>query len=418
MIDLSDKTVLFFDASGGFTHMAEAVAGDFGRVLYFSIWETAFPLSRNYLPGTGLDAIERVDDFFDALDQTDLVVFTDVGQGGLQEYLRRQGMPVFGSGAASLIERDRWFLKSVCKKYALNCADAIPVTGIENLRNVLGEMDEEGVHVKLTRFRGDTETFKHEDRLDTERRLNELALKMEPYGDRAEFVVEQSIEGSPCVEVGADLPVVVEGLYPQTTTWGYEIKGEAYAGRVGPLPERLRAVVDKLAPILEHFNYRGPLSTETRETNEGSFLLDFTARFGTPPSALQRFMIGNWAELMWEGAHGRVVEPDWNAPVGVQIELKSEYVEKNPLRLSVGRWDRTVLYGHCAAGGADYAVSPAEGAECAAAIGMGATLTQALAEAYEVAEAVKGREIDWNAGSLQELTDAIETGEKLGIHWS
>lgn len=414
--ELANKTVLFFDASAGFTQMAEAVVGDFARVLYYSVWETAFPLSRNYIPGTGLDGIERVDDFFDALDQADLVVFSDVGNGGLQEYLRRQGMPVFGSGAAAIVERDRWYLKSICQRYELNCAEAMPVTGIENLRMLLQAVTDE-VHVKLTRFRGDTETFKHQDPADTERRLNELALKMEPYGDRAEFVVEQNIEGDPCVEVGADLPVTVAGAYPRDTTWGYEVKGEAYAGRVGPLPERLRTVVDKLAPLLRSYAYRGALCTETRETNKGSFLLDFTARFGNPPSALQRFMIGNWGELMWEAAHGRLIEPVWNAPIGVQVELRSEYIEKNPLRLSVDRWDRTVLYGHCEADGAHYAVSPAEGAECGAACGMGDTLAQAMAEAFEVAESVKGREIDWNVGALRELTEAIETGQALGIKW-
>ena len=61
--------------------------------------------------------------------------------------------------------------------------------------------------------------------------------------------------------------------------WEYEISDAAYAGRGGPLPERLRIVVDKLAPILEHLDYRAALSTETRETEDGSYPLGFTARF-------------------------------------------------------------------------------------------------------------------------------------------
>ena len=397
--------------------MAEAVVGEFARVLYYSIWESAFPTVRHYLPGSGLDGIERIYDFFDALDRTDLVVFTDVGNAGLQEYLRRLGMPVFGSGAASQLERDRWFLKSVCQKYQLNCADAIPVTGLDNLRNILGQMSDEEVHVKLSIFRGDSETFKHTDPADTTRRLNELALKMEPYNDRAEFVIEQPIDGDPCVEVGVDLPVNVAGVYPRDAMWGYEIKDEAYAGRVGVLPERLRTVLDKLAPVLEFFNYRGAMSEETRETREGSFLLDFTARFPNPPSALQRFMIDNWGEILWEGANGRVVEPEWLAPVGVEIILRSEYGTENPLRVGVQRWDRTVLYGHAADSGVDYAVSPSEIPECGAACGMGSTLAEAMEEAVEVAQGIKGRDLVWDAGSLEELTEAIKTGEQLGISW-
>lgn len=415
MIDLSSKTILFYDASAGFTHMAEAVVGEFGRVLYYSLWDKGFPSVRDYIPGSGLDHIDRVYDFFDVLDEADLIVFPDVGNSGLQEWLRRQGHAVFGSGAGGQLERDRWFLKSVCKKYGVDCADAIPVTGLDNLRSILAEMDD--VFVKMSVFRGDDETFHHDDHLDTERRLNELQLKMEPYQSRAEFVIEQPINDKPCVEVGVDMPVNVAGLYPRDCLWGYEIKDKAYAGRVGPLPERLRTVVDKFAPILQLFDYRAPISTETRETREGSYFLDFTARFPNPPSALMRFMITNWGELMWEAAHGRVVEPDWAAPVGVQIVLRSEYGAENPLRVTVGRWDRTVLYGHAAYDGADYAVSPTEIAECGGACGMGSTLTQALEEACDVAEGIKGRELGWDAGSLQEMTEAIKTGTELGLSW-
>jgi phosphoribosylamine-glycine ligase len=414
LIDLSNKTVIVYDSSAGFTHMAEALVGDFGRVLYYSVWDKAFPAVRDYIPGTGLDGIERVYDFFDAIDGVDLVVFPDVGNSGLQEWLRKQGMPVFGSGAGAQLERDRWYLKSVCKRFGIDAADAIPVTGLDNLRNVLGEMDD--VFVKMSIFRGDDETFRHLDQVDTTRRLNELMLKMEPYHQRAEFVVEQPITGK-CVEVGADLPVNVAGVYPRDNLWGYEVKDEAYAGRVGPLPERIQTVVDRLSPILQYFDYRGAMCTETRETRDGSYFLDFTARFGNPPSALQRFMIANWGELMWEAAHGRVVEPEWNAPVGVEIILHSEYGSENPLRVTVGRWDRTVLYGHAAYDGSDYAVSPAQIPECGGACGMGSTLTQALEEAYEVAEAVKGRDLTWDAGALEQLTETIKTGTELGINW-
>lgn len=389
--------------------------GDFARVLYYSVWDKSFPAVRDYIPGTGLDGVERVYDFFDCLDDADLIVFPDVGNAGLQEWLRKQGYPVFGSGAGGQLERDRWFLKSVCKKYGIDAADAIPVTGVDNLRNILGEMDD--VYVKMSIFRGDDETFHHEDQADTTRRLNELMLKMEPYHQRAEFVIEQPIQAKPCVEVGVDLPVCVGGLYPRDSAWGYEIKDKAYVGRAGRLPERLSTVVDKFTPVLQHFDYRGAMSTETRETRDGSYFLDFTARFPNPPSGLMRFMISNWGELMWEAAHGRVVEPEWAAPIGVEIVLRSEYGTENPLRVSVGRWDRTVLYGHAAYDGSDYAVSPAEIPECGCVCGMGSTLTQALEEACEVAEGVKGRDLNWDAGSLEQLTEAIETGEKLGIKW-
>ena len=128
-------------------------------------------------------------------------------------------------------------------------------------------------------------------------------------------------------------------------------------------------------------------------------------------------MINNWAELMWEGANGHIVEPEWNAPIGVEIILRSDYGAENPLRVTSDRWDRTVLYGHAQYNGADYAVSPAEIPEIGAACGMGATLEQAIEEAYSVAESIKGREIGWDAGALQDLTEEIQKGNELGINW-
>jgi hypothetical protein len=48
---------------------------------------------------------------------------------------------------------------------------------------------------------------------------------------------------------------------------------------------------------------------------------------------------------------------------------------------------------------------------------MGNTLEQALEEACEAADGLKGRELSWDEGALEELTEAIKTGEQLGITW-
>src|SRR5947209_1341432 len=120
--DLSRKTVLMWDASGSYTHMAEAVVNDFARVLYYVPWETGFPVPANILPGEGVDGIERLSDFWNALETADLVVFADVGNYGLQEYLRRQNIPVFGSGSGGALEHDRVLLKSTCEKLGIDVA--------------------------------------------------------------------------------------------------------------------------------------------------------------------------------------------------------------------------------------------------------------------------------------------------------
>jgi hypothetical protein len=219
------------------------------------------------------------------------------------------------------------------------------------------------------------------------------------------------------VEVGIDT-FNIDGMFPETIMWGYEAdKDSVYAGTISALPERLAMLARKWSPMLASYKYRGPLSTETRETEQDSYFIDFTARFPEPPSSLRRFMVTNWGEIMYEGAHGRLVEEDYAAPIGVQIVWKSGYGADHPLAVQVGRPDRVTIHGHCVVDGQDYAVSPAELEEQGGACGMGDTLEDALADAIDAAESIKGREVKFDSGSLEKISEAIQAGNKLGLTW-
>lgn len=428
MTDLSNKAVTFYDASGSYTHMAEAVVGDFRRVLYYSPYETGFPHPKNFLPGYGVEGIDRVgvgqdiEDFWDAVEISDLIVFTDVGNGGLQSYLRGQGIPVFGSGRSSRLEQDRLYLKSTAKKLGLDVADYFSLRGLAALRDfLLGTEEHEPAgecYVKLSYFRGLAETFHHTDPFITQSWLDELSIEAGPYANEIEFIVEKPIEEEPCVEVGIDT-YCADGLFPQTIMWGYEAsKDNCFVASTGRLPERLVGLVARLAPTLSEDSYRGPLSVETRECEGKSYVIDFTARFPEPPSSLQRFMIANWAELYWEIAHGRIVEADLNAKVGVQLVWKSGYGKDHPLALSIGRSDRVTIHGHAVVGKQDYAVSPAELEEQGGACGMGSTLEEAVEEALDAVGSIKGREVHYDTGFMDHIQESIEKGEQLGLAWS
>src|SRR5579872_1114372 len=427
MTDLSHKTVCFYDVSGSYTHMAEAVVGDFARVLYYSELSSGFPIPKNLLPGYGVDGIERIgpsqsiEDFWDAVEVSDLVVFTDVGNYGLTEYLRSQGVPVFGSGQGGRLEQDRLYLKSACRKLGLDVADYFPLRGLDPLRRfLLGDGDSQPspeCFVKLSFWRGLKETFRHDpkDLATTRSHLLDLELEAGPYAEEIEFCIEQPIDDEPCVEVGIDTNCA-DGAFPETIMWGYEAsKDNCYVGTVGALPPRLAKMVARLSPELGRIKYRGPISTETRECDKKSYFLDFTARFPEPPSSLRRFMVSNWAEIYWEYAHGRVIEEDYVAPVGVQIVLKSDFGKDHPLALQVGRPDRVTIHGHCVLDGRDYAVSPAEIQECVGACGLGTTLEDALEDAIDAAESVHGREVVWDRGALEKISEAIEKGNELGL---
>lgn len=415
MIDLSNKSVIFYDASASYLHVAESVVGDFAVVRYHCPWETGFPQTINALPGEGVDGIEKCFNFWDDLETADLVVFTDVGNNGLQEYLRGQGMPVFGSGAAGEIEQNRGLLKSVCTKAGIGVAEYIPIRGIDNLRDLLLGSDDE-CYIKVSYWRGLAETYHHTSPFATKYWLDDVSLRAGPYGSLVDFIVEKPISGDPCVEIGFDT-YTADGMYPETIAYGYEAKDAAFVLNVAPLPKRLQAVADKFQPTLAEYKYRGPISTEVRFTPDAEYFVDLTARFPEPPSSLQSFMISNFAEIMWEAAHGRIVEPDYVARIGVELIMKSSWAAEHPLAVQVGRWDRTRIHGHCVIDGQHYASSPAELEEFGAACGMGSTLEAAMEDALDAAKEIEAFQANFESSALAELTETIQKGRDLGLTW-
>ena len=424
MSDLSRKVVVFWDASGSYTHMAEAVVSDYARVLYYVPYESGFPSPLPFLPGYGVEGLERIgvgqsiEDFWDAIEIADLVVFTDVGNGGLQEYLRSQGIPVFGSGRGGRLEQDRLFLRTTARNAGLDVAGYFPIRGVDALRELfLGEDDIGEHYIKLSYWRGLAETFHHTSPFMTRSWLDELSLDAGPYANEIEFLVELPINEEPCIEVGIDT-YSAEGLFPDTILWGYEAdKDNCFVGSAHPLPRRLAEVANKLSVVLQQTHYRGPLSTETRECPEKSYIIDFTARFPEPPSSLQRFMVANLAEIYWETANGRIVEPNVVAPIGVQIVWKSAYGARHPVAVNVGRWDRVTVHGHACIDGQHYAVSPAELEEQGGAVGLGSTVEAALEDAIDAADSVEGREVKYDSGALEKIAEAIQKGNDLGLEW-
>lgn len=405
------RTVLVYDLSGSFTHIAEAMIGQ-AEVLYFVPWQSGFPTVKDFLPGVGVPGIERVDDFFDALPRADFCVFPDVGMPGLQQYLRGQGIPVCGAAHGSAIEQDRYLLKMACKEAGLGYSPAEVVQGVDELRALLQQADE--CFIKASYWRGDIETYHHRNWRGSEPWLNSLALKLGPAGHEISFLVEDPIEGKPCIEVGADT-FFANGKFPKKQLWGYEIKDASFLGFTAPLPEPLAELQEKLAVILSAYDYRGPVSTEYRMTPKGAYLIDVCSRFGSPPSEIQAKMITNLADVLEGYANGEIVEPEFRAEFGAEFILSSPWVEEHTLGIEVDDLDHVALHGHCRFDGQEYVVSPPNLSEFGAAVGWGDSIEEAIESAKEAAKGVKGYQVSFQEAALGDAQACVEEGEKLGI---
>ena len=407
--NLKSKCVLIWD-SGLFIEIAIRLAKDFGRVLYFCPWTEAFPTGKALLIGHGVKEIERVEEPWSHMDDVDLVVFPDVYQGALQEYLVSQGKRVWGCRMGCELELDRAKAKEIAIKAGIDIGPYEVIKGLDALREHLKEHDDQ--HIKVSATRGDFETFHSPTYKKIEPRLDDLEHTLGARKKIIEFIVEEGI--SPAIEAGYD-GYTVDGKYPDGAIIGIEIKDRAYVGctmRYGKMPEPVRRVNDGLAPALKKYGYRGFISTEVRCTPDGgAYLVDMTCRGASPPSELYQNMISNLGEVMWYGAEGLVVEPDYIAKWGAQVILSSDWADDNWQQISFPKSirDNVKLRNFCVIDGEYYVIPQSHGAvEIGAVVATGDTAAEAIAECKRIAKLVEGYSVEAPVDAMDEALAGLK----------
>lgn len=401
------KTALVID-NGLFVHVAVTLAKSFGRVLYWSPWVGAFPKSNARLIGVGVPGITRINDFWPFLDDIDLFVFPDVYEGPLQQFLaKRLGKRVFGCRMGQDLELYRATSKKALAAAGVPIGPFAVVRGLDALRAYLKQHDDQYVKISLTR--GDMETFHAKNYKLIEPKLDELEWKLGAKKLVMEFIVEAAIR--PAVEVGFD-GVVVDGGFSRGAMWGIECKDEGFVAQAttyDKLPRQIRETNAKMAPIFKQLNYRGFYSSELRITPDGiGYMIDPCARAGSPPSELYMQLITNWADIMWEGADGVVVEPKFAAPWGAELLLHSTWADQNwqAVEFPASIREHIALRNHTVIEGKHYVVPQAVGLpEIGAVVALGSSMDGAVKAVLKLAEHVKGYYIEVKAGCLDTIQD-------------
>jgi hypothetical protein len=317
----TSEVVCCFVDNGIFLPVARRLAREFSKVFYWSPCDRAFPHLRERVIGDGFSDIQRIESIWEVKSQCDLFCFPDVGYGSLQKELIAQGYPVWGARDADLLEVSRGRFLDVLKTTGLPVPVYRVVKGLTNLGLMLRE--EEDKFVKVSKIRGDFETFHWRSWREDEFELDELAVKFGPLKEHITFYVFDPIDTE--VEDGVDA-YCIDGEWPKTVIHGMECKDKSYLGtfqKFSDLPEEVRIVNEAFSPVLKELGYRSRFSTEVRITPEGeSYFIDPTCRFGSPPSQCEIEMVGNWGEIIWHGAHGDLVEMTQEAQFGIQAIIK------------------------------------------------------------------------------------------------
>jgi hypothetical protein len=329
--DFSNRSVLVVD-HGLFLPLARRLAKDFGRVYYHTPWEKAWPLLNEGAVGAGFENVVRCEDVERFKKKADLFVFPDLYHLGLQLALREEGRRVWGAGRGMRLEVDREFFMDKLAELGLAVAPHRVVTGVSALADYL--RDKHDQFIKISLWRGSFETEHWRDAKQDGHKLARWALRFGPFAEHVRFLVFEPIETK--LEIGADT-YNVHGQWPGKVLHGIEKKDEAYFAAVtgfGELPEELAHIMEAFRPFLAGCEYACQWSMEVRVTEDEAYFIDATTRGGLPSSATF-LVLPNLSEILWQGAAGELVEPEFDFAYAAEamVSMEADPDEWNPLVL-------------------------------------------------------------------------------------
>jgi hypothetical protein len=411
--NLSTKRVLVYDGGGLFVSLALRLAqlGKFKSVDYMREWQDGFCNGSERVVGSGLEefGVGRLKYFWrnpegdEPFRQYDLIIFPDVWQPDLQEYLRSLGIRVWGSGFKSRLEQARWETKELIGKIGLKTNESELIHGMTALREYL--KNHENVFVKISSFRGMSETFPSKSYDLVKSKLDTLESSFGPIMELTHFIVEADIPNAK--EVGYD-GYCIDGEFPDKSFYGYEIKNKAYFGKLvdyDELPGEVKEANTKLSYHMD--GYRQFWSTELRN----GFVIDITARHASPAGETFCQAFDNLSEILWYGAGGVLVHARSSSKFVAQIILCSEWAESHPLAIKFPDKIRPFvkIYNHCRVGGIDYCIPDETRAkEIASVVGLGNTVEEACKAAKEMAKQVEGFGLHAECEALDEAVKLME----------
>ncbi len=414
-MNYKSKSVLIYD-DGFYIPFAQRLAKDFGKVMYFTDWENKTPQFKSTLFGKNVPGIERVDKFFDHLDEADLICFPDCTHGDLQLHLESCGYNIWGSRNGSELEHDRVASKKLLEKFNFPVNKYEVIKGTDKLRKYLKSND--NVHVKIDIFRGDMESWKSNNYRFSETRLSELESIFGYAKNKVEFIVEEDLPDR--VEIGYD-GYCIDGEFPDNTLVGLEIKDLCYVGKFTHydiLPKQVTDVNEMLSPILKKYNYRNFYSTEVRiGKDKKGYPIDLTFRLPLPPGCIYTYMYDNFSEIVYEGAQGKLVQPKVKEKFGVEVLICSEFAKDNwlPVEFSSKYKDniklRNVTYID------DTYCTITKNIKCddiGSIVATGKTIEDCMDQISEIGEDIKAFHLDIPKVSLDKANEEIDKLKKMG----
>ena len=465
-VNLKNKNVLCYDY-GLFTELAASLVPRFKQVFYYIPWQDAFPSSAKQKIGMDFKGLTRVQEFWNYVDEADLIVFFDTYTGDLANYLRRHGKRVFGAGEAEAMELKRWNMRDLQKMKGMPTQNTLKLTSVDDLETYFegienqvkksygnvnplivrarmnhlpkkynnfsrkyfvgdnsSEVEKEFLKGAKNKFvkvnnRGDIESFFAPDYNDAGSKINSLAEKLGHRGDADEvqFVIEDSVKG---IEPGFD-GIQVNGQFLSPTMWGFEKKGAGYIGKITSYDNLPGFIKESNKPLTEIMKELKPtssfFSTEIIVGKDKKpYLIDPTVRCPAPVgSAIYSELYKNLADILWFGAEGEVVEPETiKAKYVAGMAYDSDWAQDHELEVEFPLEVADKVKMRMAYGKNNKIYAAPGFSSILSVVGFGETIDEAVADARKSASKVKGYGLN-TGDKLDKIAEEIKEAEKDGI---
>lgn len=431
MDDLEQKSVLCFDYGDGIP-LARRLAREFGTVKIFCPWKDKYPQSVKLAVGTGFPDVQRVRNFSDAINTTDLFVFTDIYDGDLQRDLVNRGKRVWGARKGEELEYDRALFLQTVQKVGLPVPEYEICYGLDELEAFLRKHDDQWVKVNL---RGDDETWHHKSWEFTQRKFEFLRYRYGPIGNDLVFTVVANIDS--VIEAAYDGFLITspdgKPQFPQIGFLGYEDKNNAHILTAIPydaFPEVVRTVNDAFAPEVARYFSRCGFGTEIKvvrdkKTDEeiGHFL-DLTLRQPSPPGEVIQELVKNLGRFFWEGSQGNIIPLEVDELFGVQVNIYSSRSKTNHSVIKFPeQYDSFIKLFRCCMRDGDVHLLPDKpvsdefdlSENCGSVVATSNSIEDAIDIAKEICDSIEGDGLTFKTDALAECLKRIQKGEDQNI---
>lgn len=332
MKEVSELTICVV-TSGLFVPMAQRLAEDAKSVMLWNPDIREFPSLKQRCIGDGMAGIETVGEFWDYLPEIDLFCFPDCQLPSLQRYLVSIDKPVWGSKGGMQFETNREKFLKTLEEVGLEVPPHQIMVGVTELSEYLQPRTD--IYVKISKFRGDMETKHWRNWAMDTGWLSWLRLNFGPFAEKIRFLCFDDIDTK--IELGADT-FNVHGRWPSMMLNGIEGKDKCYLSAVTPtneMPDQVQAILHAFGPLMVESSYANQMSFEVRVKDDKAYWIDATQRGGMPSTASQHKLMDNFTEVVWAGANGELLEPEYGHKFSLECMITT--------KPEAGEWDRVEI---------------------------------------------------------------------------